>query len=285
MGEHGRMASEPGTAKIDPDQHRIRPGHDLDLEELSTRSTAGFSGDKDDAAEILVELNARLADLQEMLYAESKHKVLVVLQGMDTSGKDGTIKHVFHTVNPAGVRVADFKKPTEVELAHDYLWRVHEQTPKSGRMVIFNRSHYEDVLVVRVHDLVPKGVWERRYEHIRDFEQMLVDEGTVVIKLFLHISREEQKERLEARLADPGKRWKFALGDLDERKLWDDYRRAYEDAISETSTEDAPWYVVPADRKWYRNLLVSRILIDRLERLDMSYPEPVDDLDGVTVPD
>src|SRR3954464_11304341 len=199
------MSSASTPSSIDPDQYRAKPGQQVRLADWSTNTTDGFAGKKADAARALVGLNERLAELQEMLYAEAKHKVLVVLQGMDTSGKDGTIKHVFHTVNPAGVRVADFKKPTEIELAHDYLWRGDQHTPPTGRMVIFTRSHYEDVLVVRVHDLVPEKVWRRRYEHIRNFERMLVDEGTVVIKLFLHISKEEQKDRLQARLDDPAK--------------------------------------------------------------------------------
>jgi len=267
--------------RIDPDQYRVHPHTRVRLGDRSTNSTDGFSGTKTDAPPVLAEMNARLADLQEMLYAEGRHKVLVVLQGMDTSGKDGTIKHVFRTINPAGVQVASFKAPNEVELAHDYLWRIHQHTPRNGHMVIFNRSHYEDVLVVRVHDLVPEEVWRRRYEHIRAFEQTLADEGTMIVKLFLHISKDEQKERLQARLDDPAKHWKFQAGDLDERAIWDEYIAAFEDALSETSTHDAPWYVVPADRKWYRNLVVSQLLIERLEGLDMHYPEPAADLGSI----
>ena len=177
--------------------------------------------------------------------------------------------------------MADFKRPNDVELAHDYLWRVHENTPRTGRMTIFNRSHYEDVLVVRVHELVPREVWSRRYEHIRNFEQMLVDEGTVVVKLFLHISKDEQRSRLQERLDNPAKHWKFEHGDLAERKFWDSYTEAYEAALSETSTADAPWYVIPANRKWYRNLVVSQLLIDKLEALDRQYPEPTEDMENV----
>jgi PPK2 family polyphosphate:nucleotide phosphotransferase len=269
--------------RIDPDRYRVRPGTKVDLSDLTSTTTDGFDGTKEDSAELLEAMNLRVAELQEMLYAESRHKVLIVLQGMDTSGKDGTIKHVFHTVNPSGVQVASFKAPTEVELAHDYLWRVHEHTPRRGRMAIFNRSHYEDVLVVRVHELVPEEVWRRRYDHITAFEEMLADEGTVIVKLFLHISKEEQRERLQSRLDDHAKRWKFQVGDLDERALWDRYQEAYEDAISATSTDRAPWYVVPADRKWYRNLVVSQLLIDTLEGLDMSFPEPDADLDAVVL--
>jgi PPK2 family polyphosphate:nucleotide phosphotransferase len=231
----------------------------------------------------LKELNDRLEELQELLYAEAKHKILIVLQAMDSGGKDGTIRHVFDGTNPQGVKVASFKKPTDTELAHDYLWRVHRHTPGSGEIAIFNRSHYEDVLVVRVHNLVPEEVWNRRYDHINAFEQMLADEGTTIIKLYLHISKGEQKERLQARLDEPHKQWKFAKGDLAERARWDDYTAAFEAVLSRTSTTSAPWYVIPADRKWYRNLVVSRILVDTLEKLEMSYPEPEEDLEGIVI--
>jgi PPK2 family polyphosphate:nucleotide phosphotransferase len=202
---------------------------------------------------------------------------------MDTAGKDSTIRHVFRAVDPIGVKVAAFKKPTEEELAHDYLWRVHPHTPGAGEISIFNRSHYEDVLVVRVHGLVPEKQWRRRYDHIRAFEQLLADEGTTIIKCFLHISPETQAERLQARLDDESKQWKFRKGDLAERALWPDYMAAYEEALSLTSTESAPWYVVPSDRKWYRNLIVGALLIRALEGLDMRYPEPEEDLAGVTI--
>jgi PPK2 family polyphosphate:nucleotide phosphotransferase len=269
--------------RIDPDQYRVRPAAQLDLSGSATSTQDGFDGSKADAAALLETMNVRLAALQELLYAGAHHKVLVVLQGMDTSGKDGTIKHVFRTINPAGVHVANFKRPHEVELAHDYLWRIHQHTPGKGEVAIFNRSHYEDVLVVRVHELVPEEVWRRRYEHIVAFERILADEGTVIVKVFLHISKDAQKQRLQARLDDPTKRWKFQVGDIDERALWDRYQEAYEDAIVATSTEQAPWYVVPADRKWYRNLIVSQLLIDTLERLDMRYPEAAADLDHVVL--
>jgi PPK2 family polyphosphate:nucleotide phosphotransferase len=286
MGKHGGMSSEPQpTPDLDPDEYRVRPGTEVHLADWSTKTTDGFDGDKAAAQKALPLLNDRLAALQQLLYAESKHKVLVVLQGMDTSGKDGTIKHVFRTINPVGVKVANFKRPNDVELAHDYLWRIHEHTPRNGRMVIFNRSHYEDVLVVRVHDMVDEKVWKRRYEHIRGFEQMLVDEGTVVVKLFLHISKGEQRDRLQERLDNPAKNWKFEHGDITERAHWDEYTTAYQEAISETSTEQAPWYVVPADRKWYRNLVVSQLLIDKLEALDMHYPKPIDGIEDIRLED
>jgi PPK2 family polyphosphate:nucleotide phosphotransferase len=286
MGKHGGMSSEPQpTPDLDPDEYRVRPGTEVRLADWSTKTTDGFDGDKAAAQKALSQLNDRLAALQQMLYAESKHKVLVVLQGMDTSGKDGTIKHVFRTINPVGVKVANFKRPNDVELAHDYLWRIHEHTPRNGRMVIFNRSHYEDVLVVRVHDMVDETVWKRRYEHIRNFEQMLADEGTLVVKLFLHISKGEQRDRLQERLDNPAKNWKFEHGDITERAHWDEYTTAYQEAISETSTEQAPWYVVPADRKWYRNLVVSQLLIDKLEGLDMHYPKPIDGIEDIRLED
>ncbi|HET8774756.1 MAG TPA: PPK2 family polyphosphate kinase [Thermoanaerobaculia bacterium] len=240
------------------------------------------SADKEKTQEQTAKLAQRIGALQELLYAEDKHKVLIVLQGMDTSGKDGTIRKVLRETSPQGVRVVPFQRPTEVELAHDYLWRVHAQVPKRGELVVFNRSHYEDVLVVRVHSLVPKSVWKKRYDHINEFERMLADEGTTLLKFFLHISREEQRERLQARLDDPTKRWKFEHGDLEERKLWDDYMRAYEDVLEKTSTRHAPWTIVPADRKFMRDFLVAGAVVKALEKLKMKYPDPPD-VDGVRV--
>lgn len=271
--------------RIETGEYRVTPGANVALDTWSTNTTDGFDGDKQQGSALLPRLNDRLADLQAMLYAQSEHKVLVVLQGMDTSGKDGTIKHVFRTINPIGVKVKDFKRPNDVELAHDYLWRVHEHTPRNGRIVIFNRSHYEDVLVVRVNDLVPPKVWKRRYEHIRGFERMLTDEGTTIVKFFLHISRDEQRARLQERLDNPAKHWKFEHGDIAERAHWNAYTEAYEQAISETSTDRAPWYIVPSDRKWYRNLVVSQVLIDELAALQMSYPEPAIGIENITIPD
>jgi PPK2 family polyphosphate:nucleotide phosphotransferase len=210
--------------------------------------------------------------LQELLFAEQKHKVLVVLQGMDTAGKDGVIRHVFDGVNPQGVRVANFKVPSPVELAHDYLWRVHHQVPGRGELLIFNRSHYEDVLVVRVHGLVNKSIWQKRFRQINEFERMLSEEGTLILKFFLHISLDEQKERLQARLDDREKQWKFNVGDLAERKLWPEYTRAYEDVLTKTSTTWARWVIVPSNRKWYRNLVVGSLLVDALKSLKMNPP-------------
>jgi PPK2 family polyphosphate:nucleotide phosphotransferase len=264
-------------------RYRVKPGTRVDLGEHAPDDRSGFDGTKDDARQVLQKLNERLTELQEMLYAERRHKVLVVLQGMDTSGKDGSIRHVFEGVNPQGVRVAAFKAPTPLELDHDYLWRIHQPVPGKGEIVIFNRSHYEDVLVVRVHNLVPPEVWKRRYEQINAFERLLVEEGTTIVKFFLHISPDEQKARLQDRLDDPRKRWKFRLGDLAERKLWADYMRAYEDALSKTSTEWAPWHIVPSDREWYRNLVVATLLVETLEGFKMAYPEPEEDLSNVVI--
>ncbi len=230
-------------------------------------------------------LNDRLEELQELLWAQGSERVLVVLQAMDAGGKDGTIRHVFDGVNPSGVKVASFKKPSEEELAHDYLWRIHSQVPADGELVIFNRSHYEDVLVVRVENLVPPERWQRRYEHIRNFEQMLADEGTTIVKLFLHISKDEQRERLQDRLDRPDKHWKFDPGDLGPRSKWDQYQEAFEVALARTSTESAPWYVIPANRKWYRNLVISEILVQTLESLDMTFPEAPVDIASMSIPD
>jgi PPK2 family polyphosphate:nucleotide phosphotransferase len=224
-----------------------------------------------------------LTDLQDRLWAESKHPILIVLQGIDAAGKDGSVKHVMSAFNPMGCAVTSFKVPTPVEAAHDYLWRVHQRTPGKGEIAIFNRSHYEDVLIVRVHDFVPKKTWSRRFDHINAFEQALSDEGTTIVKFFLLIDRDEQKVRLQSRLDDPKKRWKFKLGDLAERKLWDDYILAYEDVLNRCSTDAAPWYVIPANRNWFRNLAIAEILGDVLEELDPQYPEPSEDISGVVI--
>lgn len=263
------------------ERYRVRLGAQVDLDRFDPDDTAVFDGDKEAAQVEIDRLNDELEELQELLWARQKEKVLVVLQGMDTAGKDGVIRHVFDGVNPAGVRVASFKVPTASELARDFLWRVHAQVPGAGEMVIFNRSHYEDVLVVRVHELVPKGVWQKRYAQIVEFERLLAETGTTILKFFLHISRSEQKQRLEERLADRGKRWKFNPGDLEERKHWADYRKAYEDALEKTASADAPWYVVPADKKWYRNYVIASVLVGTLRGLGMKSPEV--DFDPATI--
>ena len=224
------------------------------------------------------DLRKKLIKLQRLLYAEGKQKVLIILQAMDSGGKDGTIRAIFKGVNPQGVKVASFKVPTAIELAHDYLWRIHQKTPGSGEIVIFNRSHYEDVLVVRVHEMVPEKVWEKRYQQINEFERRLAEEGTTILKFFLFISKDEQKERFIERIEEPEKQWKFNPGDIDERGYWNDYMRAYQDVINKTSTPYAPWFVIPANRNWYRDLVISRIIVEKLESLNMQYPQPVEDI-------
>lgn len=265
------------------DRYRVMQGAALDLKTVDPNDKSLFPITKKEGKALLKDLNQELEHLQELLYAEGKHKILIVLQAMDTGGKDGTIRHVFEGVNPQGVKVAGFKVPTPKELAHDYLWRVHKHTPGNGEIVIFNRSHYEDVLVVRVHNLVPQKVWSRRYEHIRAFEKLLADEGTTVLKFYLHIDLAEQKERLQERLDQPDKNWKFSIGDLKERALWDKYLAAYQQALQETSTDYAPWYIIPANRKWYRNLVISTIIINKLKSLEMAYPEAEEGLEDVVI--
>ena len=230
-------------------------------------------------------LQDQLQDLQKMLYAQNQHRILVVMQAMDTGGKDGCIKHVFSHIDPQGIHVRSFKKPSEEELSYDFLWRVHSKVPHRGQLVIFNRSHYEDIIAVRVKKLFPDEVWKRRQRHVVEFERMLAEEGTTIVKIFLHISKEEQKKRLEARLENPEKHWKFNPDDLADRARWDDFMAAYEDVISKTSTEFAPWFIVPADRKWYRNLCVARIMLDTLKKLDMKLPKIDWDPGGIKIED
>jgi PPK2 family polyphosphate:nucleotide phosphotransferase len=264
------------TSTLDSDLHtkryRIEPGEKAHIRSRNPGDTSGFDGKKEDATGVLQKLTKRLEQLQELLYAEQKHKLLVVLQGMDTAGKDGTIRRVFEGVNPQGVRVASFKGPTPEELRHDFLWRVHPHAPGKGEIVIFNRSHYEDVLIVKVHKLVPKGEWERHYREINDFERMLCGEGTTILKFYLHIDADEQKKRLEARLVDPTKEWKFNINDISERRFWREYMNAYEEMLERTSTDWAPWYLVPSNHSWYRDLVVSGIIVKTLEKLGMRYP-------------
>ncbi len=246
-----------------------------------------YHGDlnKKDARETEAHLEARLAELQEMLYAQGKYTLLIVLQAMDAGGKDGTIKHVFDSVNPQGVRVTSFKAPTAEELSHDFLWRVHQHTPPKGYIGIFNRSHYEDVLVVRVNKLVPPEIWKERYDHINNFERLLADSGTRILKFFLHISKEEQKERFEERLARPDKHWKFSTGDLPVREQWDEYMDAYEAVLTRCNTDYAPWHIVPSNKKWYRNFIISKTIVETLESMNLAYPDPEQGLDKVVIPD
>ena len=240
---------------------------------LSGARTPGFEGDEDAADKASDRLREELVDLQERLFAQDKHKVLVVLQAMDTGGKDGAIRKVFSGVNPQGVTVARFSAPTGEELSHDYLWRIHSKVPAKGQIVVFNRSHYEDVLVVRVNDLVPRKVWKKRYEHLRNFEQMLVDEGTTILKFYLHIDKDEQLERLQARLDEPDKNWKFDEHDLEQRKHWNNYMEAFRDAIVETHRKEAPWFVIPANHKWFRDFAMLTIIVGALKKLDPQFPQ------------
>jgi PPK2 family polyphosphate:nucleotide phosphotransferase len=265
--------------------YRVEPGQKVCLADLDPDSTEGFT-DKHEAEHESKQQTKRIEDLQERLYAENKQSLLIVLQAIDTGGKDGTIRHVFSGVNPQGCRVWSFKQPSVEEREHDFLWRYHNRVPERGMMTIFNRSHYEDVLVVRVHDLVPEEVWRQRYAMINTFERMLTLNNITVIKFFLHISREEQKERLESRLEHPDKLWKFSSADLAERALWDRYQAAFEDAINNCSTDYAPWYVIPANKKWYRNLVVARTIADTLEAMNPQFPAPETiSPEGITIPD
>jgi PPK2 family polyphosphate:nucleotide phosphotransferase len=260
----------------------FKPGKKIRLARLDPADTGKYRN-SDSAQPRLDKTIARLSGLQDRLYAENRDAVLVVLQGMDTSGKDGTVKHVMSGVNPAGVRVIAFKVPSEEEADHDFLWRAHQAMPRRGEIVIFNRSHYEDVLAARVHSLVRKAVWRRRYAMINAFERLLSDNGVTIVKFFLHISKDEQKRRLQERLKDPEKNWKFKPADLKERTRWDDYQSAYEDALTRCNTAWAPWHVVPADAKWYRNHVVAKALVKTLERLAPGYPAPLINPAGIRI--
>jgi len=260
----------------------VEPGSQVKLADHDPGNTAETQK-KQGRKEIRRNLK-RLQELQDVMWAEGKHALLVVLQGIDGGGKDGTIAHVMSGVNPQGCQVTSFKVPSPEELAHDYLWRIHKATPRRGYIGIFNRSHYEDVLVVRVHSLVPEEVWSKRYDQINGFEKLLADSGTTILKFFLYISKDEQKKRFEDRLKDPAKNWKFSMGDVKERERWDEYMRAYEDALSRCSTPWAPWIIVPGNHKWYRNLVVSRTIVEALEKLDMHYPPPLPDADKIVIP-
>jgi len=264
-----------------PDTHRITPGQRVSLVDLSTRGR-DFCDDRDDAEKEFRTLRKDFVERQAQIYAGGKHKLLIVLQAMDAGGKDSTIRSVCEGVNPQGVRVTSFKKPSSAELAHDFLWRIHQAVPARGMIGIFNRSHYEDVLVVRVHDIVPESIWRPRYEIINQFERHLAMTGTTILKFFLHISKDEQKERFQDRLDKPHKHWKFDHEDLEKRALWDDYQAAFADMLSECSTEHAPWYAIPSDQKWYRNVAIMRVIKDTIDRLDPQYPE-AEDLSDVVI--
>jgi len=255
----------------------VDPAEKLRLRKLDP-SYKGDHESEEAARQETEHYRVKLAHQQALLYAQRKHSVLVVLQALDAGGKDGTVNHVFSALNPQGTTVVGFKQPTPVELAHDFLWRVHPRVPGRGEVAIFNRSHYEDVLVTRVHKLIDKATWTARYKRIRQFETGLADNGTTILKFFLNISKEDQLARFAERLEDPKRNWKISESDYTERALWDDYIAAFEDAISATSTREAPWYIIPASHKWFRNLAVSQVMADTMEALDMAFPKPSVDL-------
>lgn len=262
--------------------HRVDPRTHMALRDLDPGDTSATPGGKEETRAELAVLAERLAELQGRLYARHDHSVLLILQGLDTSGKGGTVEHVLGAVNPMGLTIASFKAPSAEELSHDFLWRVHQHAPARGHIGVFDRSHYEDVLITRVEGLIGPSVWQRRYDHIKAFEQLLVDEGTTVVKVLLHISKDEQRRRLQKRLDQPEKRWKFRADDLRTREHWDDYQDAFEDMLRSTSTEHAPWHVIPADHKWYRNWAVASILVGYLEALPLEWPEPAG-IDGLVI--
>lgn len=264
-------------------KYRVKPSEkSVKLSHWKPDETGGLT-DKSKTLEKMQDDLQRLSDLQYLLYAESKRSVLVVLQGMDAGGKDGTVRHVMGPLNPQSCKVTSFKTPTAEELAHDFLWRVHKEVPRHGEIRVFNRSHYEDVLIVRVHKLVSKAVWSERYRQINDFERMLTENHVHILKFYLHISKGEQLKRLQKRLDDPTRNWKANPQDFEERKRWGAYRTAYEDVLSKTSTDYAPWFVIPADHKWVRNYLISKIMVETLSKLDMQFPKPAADLSTIQV--
>jgi len=262
---------------------RVEPGTKVRLDDFNPDYSAGLKKKDDEVKQRRQAALARIYELQEMLWAEGRQALLIVLQAMDAGGKDGTIRHVMRGLNPQGVCVAGFKQPTSEELAHDFLWRIHQRTPRHGQIGVFNRSHYEDVLVVRVKGLAPEQVWRRRYDQINEFEELLSESGTRLLKLYLHISKDEQKERLQARLDNPDKHWKFSVGDLAERERWGEYMAAYEEALTRCSTAAAPWHIIPANRKWYRNLVVAELVRDTLEEMAPQFPPPQVDLSEVVI--
>jgi PPK2 family polyphosphate:nucleotide phosphotransferase len=279
-----RFVADKPPPEPDYPRYRVEPGTAFRLSDVDPGETEHYRGKKEVRQQLEAQ-RGRIAELQERLYAENRQGLLIVLQAMDTGGKDGTIKHVFEGVNPQGCRVSSFKAPSAEEANHDFLWRYYKSAPAKGRIGIFNRSHYEDVLIVRVKDLVPESVWRPRYDAINQFEYTLTTDGVTVLKFFLHISKDEQKRRLESRLQDPDKRWKFSSNDLKERAYWDDYQAAFEDAVNHCSSPHAPWYVIPANRKWYRNLVVARTIADTLEAMAPRFPAAEKGLDKVEIPD
>lgn len=265
-----------------PGTHRLTPGSPVCLAEVTTKAKS-FHQDKQAARKEFRKLRKELIGLQARLYAENRRKLLILFQAMDAGGKDSTIRRLLQGVNPQGVHVTSFKVPTHQELAHDFLWRVHNAVPGTGTIGVFNRSHYEDVIVVRVHDLVPESVWRPRFEHINEFEQLLAESGTTILKFYLHISKDEQKKRFEERLATPEKNWKFSVEDVEKRRFWDDYMLAFEEALNLCTTAQAPWYVIPADKEWYRDLAVMRVVVHTLREMNPQFPPCKDNLEGVHI--
>ena len=263
---------------------RVKSGTRVRLGEYDPAGEPELAGAKEEGLRQLEQIKTDIRNLQRMLYAERKHRLLVILQGVDGSGKDGTVRNVFNGIDPHGLRVVSFKAPTPAELDHDFLWRIHREVPAKGDVVVFNRSHYEDIVAVGVKNLAPEGVWKRRYDHVVNFERLLADEGTTIVKIFLHVSRDEQRRRLQARLEDPQKHWKFHPDDIADRRRWPEFIAAYEEVITRTSTEHAPWYIVPADRKWYRNVAVAGIVRETLARLELKFPPPAWNLEGMRIP-
>ena len=261
---------------------KVKPGDKIKLTDIDPSDTGKYD-DKKTAQKLLAKQIERMAELQNALYAEDKQALLIVLQALDAGGKDGTIRRVMSGVNPQGVKVTSFKAPTEVELSHDFLWRVHKAVPPKGMIGVFNRSHYEDVLIVRVHEWVPKSVWQARFDHINHFEKLLTDNDVRIIKFYLHISKDDQKERFQERLDIPEKRWKFNPADLEERSYWRDYWDAFEDVFEECSPKSAPWYIVSANKKWYRNLVIAETIVEALEDMNPQYPKPAEGLDDIVI--
>lgn len=264
--------------------YHVKPGSKVDLAEWPTDDTGPYENKESSEADLKYQ-RERIIALQERLWAEHRQSLLIVLQATDTGGKDGTIRHVFDGVNPQGCSVVSFKQPSPEELDHDFLWRIHAQTPGKGVITVFNRSHYEDVLVVRVHETVSEKIWKARFGQINAFEELLVANHTRVLKFFLHISRDEQKERLQSRLDDPEKRWKFNTSDLEDRKRWDDFQIAFADAIEKCSTKDAPWHIIPSNHKWFRNVTIAKTVADTLEAMNPKFPEPENGLEHLVIPD
>ena len=265
------------------DRYLVKPKTKIDLNKISTDHYEGYLGTKEQAVELTKMMNLELDKLQKIQNAEKKHKILIIFQGLDASGKDGAIRNVFGSVNPSGVYVAHFGAPTSTELSYDFLWRIHKKVPAKGEIVIFNRSHYEDVLIVRVQNLMPENIWKNRFEHINNFEKMLSDEGTTILKFYLHISYEEQRKRLQTRVDNPEKHWKIDPQDFKDREKWGDYINAYNDVLQLTSTDYAPWFVIPSDKKWYRDLIITSILTDKLRKMKMKYPPSKFDYTGYVV--